>query len=61
MREINQDPVFHRILDKLYESGRTDKELLKYLDLANGSMTQWKYRRVKSYMKYINKIATMTA
>ena len=57
MREINQDPVFHRILDKLYESGRTDKELLKYLDLANGSMTQWKYRRVKSYMKYVNKIA----
>ena len=53
MREINQDPVFHRILDKLYESGRTDKELLKYLDLANGSMTQWKYRRVNNHVRRV--------
>ena len=56
-RKMNQDPIFLRILDKLYEAGRTDKELLEYLKLANGSMTQWKYRGVKSYMKYISPIA----
>ena len=55
-RKMNQDPIFLRILDKLYEAGRTDKELLEYLKLANGSMTQWKYRGVKSYIKYISPI-----
>ena len=56
-KRMNQDPIFLRILDKLYENGRTDKELLKHLNLANGSMTQWKYRGVKSYMKSLPSIA----
>ena len=54
---INQDPIFQRILNRLYETGHTDKELLRHLGLANGSMTQWKYRGVKSYMKYLTGIA----
>ena len=54
---LNTDPIFQRILNRLYEIGHTDKELLQHLGLANGSMTQWKYRGVKSYMKYLTSIA----
>ena len=54
---INTDPIFQRILNRLYETGHTDKELLQHPGLANGSMTQWKYRGVKSYMKYLTGIA----
>ena len=54
---INTDQIFQRILNRLYETGHTDKELLQYLGLANGSMTRWKYRGVKSYMKYLTGIA----
>ena len=54
---INQDPIFQRILNRLYETGHTDKELLRHLGLANGSMTKWKFHGGESYLKHIRGIA----
>lgn len=55
---LDIDPTLERILDMLHQQNKTDKELITYLGLANGSATKWKYRHGKSYFKHIKKIAT---
>lgn len=52
-RKVTEDPVVERILDLLKEQGKTEKSLLQYLGLANGTFTLWKYDNGKSFLKYI--------
>ena len=52
------EPTLERILDLLHQQKKTEKELITYLGLANGSATKWKKRNGKSYFKHIKKIAT---
>ena len=41
----------------LDEQGKTQKDLIQFLGLANGVFTTWRYHGVKSYMKYIDEIS----
>lgn len=41
----------------LHQQKKTERELINYLGLANGSATKWKVRGGKSYFKHIKKIA----
>ena len=54
---LTLEPTLERILDLLHQQRKTEKELIAYLGLANGSATKWKYKHGKSYFKYIKKIA----
>ncbi len=52
-REIVNDPVLKRILDLLEKNKKTEKDMIMYLGISNGSFTPWKYQGSKSYMQYI--------
>ena len=52
-RKVTEDPVVERILDLLKEQGKTEKSLLQYLGLANGTFILWKYENGNSFLKYI--------
>ena len=56
-RQLSGDPVLFRIMSTLKEAGKTDKELLNYLDMAHGTFDAWKYRNIKSYLSRIDDIA----
>lgn len=43
-REVSKDPVLGRIMDVLRQRKRTNKDLEKYLHLANGTFVAWKVR-----------------
>ena len=43
-REVSKDPVLGRIMDVLRQRKRTNKDLEKYLHLANGTFVAWKFR-----------------
>ena len=49
-RKVTEDPVVERLLDLLKEQGKTEKSLLQYLGLANGTFTLWKYDNGKSFL-----------
>jgi len=55
--KIVDDPVLKRIQDLLEKNKKTEKDLVMYLGISNGSFTHWKYTGSKSYMQYIAKIA----
>ena len=50
IRKLTDDPTVLRIVDQLEETGKTGKELERYLGVSNGTYTSWKYRNVKSYL-----------
>ena len=56
-KEVVNNPVITRIIDSLAYRNLTQKELIDYLGLPNGTFTSWKYKNGKSYMKYIDKIS----
>ena len=43
-----------RILELLKEQGKTEKELIQYLGLANGAFTPWKFGDTKGYMSFLS-------
>ena len=55
--KLTDDPVVLRIMDQLVMQGKTEKELLQKLGMANGTFTLWKYKNGKSYLKKIDEIA----
>lgn len=57
IRKLTDDPTVLRIVDQLEETGKTGKELERYLGVSNGTYTSWKYRNVKSYLSRIDDIA----
>ena len=57
-RKVTGNPVMQRILELLKEQGKTEKELIQYLGLANGAFTPWKFGDTKGYMKYIEPMST---
>ena len=56
-REVSKDPVLGRIMNVLRQRKRTNKDLEKYLHLANGTFVAWKFRGIKSYLTHIREIA----
>ena len=56
-KKIVENPVVNRIIDTLVSRNITQKDLIAYLDLPNGTFTSWKYDGGTSYMKYIDSIA----
>ena len=57
VRQMTDDPVVLRIIDQLKLQGKTEKELVGYLGMANGTVSSWKFANVKSYKTYISQIA----
>ena len=56
-KNIVDSPVMERILNALRVRNLTQKQLIEYLGLPNGTFTSWKYNGGKSYMKYIDGIS----
>ena len=46
-----------KIIEKLTEKGKTQKELTDFLGLRKSAFSGWKSGKTKSYLKYIKKIA----
>ena len=44
-------------METLQAQGKTEKDLIEWLGLSNGTFTMWKYRNGKSYKKYLDRIA----
>ena len=57
IHKLTNDKVVLRIIELLKIQGKTEKELISSLGLANGTFTNWKYKDSKSYEKYLKKIA----
>ena len=53
----NEPEVISRITDLLIQRGVSQTELLSYLGLNRNNFTEWKARRNKSYLMYIDEIA----
>ena len=49
--------IYDTISRLLTEQNKTQKELSDYLGLAQSRVSDWKSGRVKSYTKYVDKIA----
>lgn len=58
VRTMTDDPVVLRIMDQLKIEGKTEKDLVKHLKMANGTFSSWKFANVKSYRKRIGEIAS---
>ena len=57
VNKLTDDPVVLRIMDQLQLQNLTEKSLLDFLGASNSLFNAWKYRNVKSYVKYIDRIA----
>lgn len=55
--EITNDQIVLRIMEVLKAQKKTEKELVEYIGLANGTFTKWKYKNVKSYQHHMDKIS----
>ena len=53
----NEPEVISRIVDLLIQQGKSQTELLVYLGLNRNNLTEWKARRNRSYLMYIDEIA----
>ena len=56
-RELNHDPILERILEQLKECGKTEKDMTKYLGIAESSFTEWKYGNRKTFLRYTGEMA----
>ena len=54
---IVDDPVLIRILDLLRKNNKTEKDMVLYLGISNGSFTPWKYEGSKTYLQHIPQMA----
>jgi transcriptional regulator with XRE-family HTH domain len=50
--------ILLRILKLMETKGVRQKDLAEYLGITDSSLTQWKSNRTRSYMNYLDKIAT---
>ena len=57
INDLTNDKTVLKIMETLKVQHKTEKQLLEYLGLANGTFTKWKYKNVKSYKKHIDRIA----
>ena len=57
IRTITDDPILHRIMDLLKRNGRTEKDLLRSVNLKDTTFNRWKFENSKSFMQHIDKIA----
>jgi transcriptional regulator with XRE-family HTH domain len=57
-KKVVKNPIVERIIDTLEVRSISQNELVSYLGLGNGAFTRWKYDGGKSYMKYIDQIAS---
>lgn len=57
-RKPTNDPVIERIEKLLKENNLSQKQLLQYLGLSTTAFTRWKYENGKSYIKYLDQIAS---
>lgn len=55
--QLTKDPVMLKILDELKRQKKTGKELEIAIGSGNGTVSKWKYADMKSYMRYIDRIA----
>ncbi len=53
----NEPEIISRITDLLIQRSKSQTELLTYLGLNRNVFTDWKARRNKSYLTYIDEIA----
>jgi transcriptional regulator with XRE-family HTH domain len=49
--------IMERVLELLKENGKEQKDLSDYLGITQQRFSDWKAERVRSYLKYIDKIA----
>ena len=56
-RKAVDDKVIERMLEVMREKRISQRELVEYLGLANGTFTSWKYKGDKSYMSFMDRIA----
>jgi transcriptional regulator with XRE-family HTH domain len=56
-RKAVDDKVIERMLEVMREKRISQRELVEYLGLANGTFTSWKYKGGKSYMSHMDRIA----
>jgi transcriptional regulator with XRE-family HTH domain len=56
-RKAVDDKVIERMLEVMREKRKSQRELVEYLGLANGTFTSWKYKGGKSYMSHMDRIA----
>ena len=59
-REVTDDPIMLRIIEAVDKSGKKASELMDFLSISKNSFDNWKFRGLKSYMTYIDKIADFT-
>jgi transcriptional regulator with XRE-family HTH domain len=57
MHAAGENPVVSRITEQLINQGKTQKQLTEYIGGTQGMYSDWKSGRVKSYERYIDKIA----
>lgn len=59
VRHSSSEPApIGRIVDLLIEKGISQKELTKHLGLHPNCFSEWKSGRKKSYISYVNEIAS---
>lgn len=46
-----------RILDLLKEKGKTEKDMVEYLGIGNGTFTHWKYDNQKLFYQHIRQMS----
>jgi DNA-binding Xre family transcriptional regulator len=57
INDLTNDPIVLKIMELLKIQGKTEKDLTEHVGVANTTFTKWKYKGVKSYRKYMDKIA----
>ena len=57
MHTENENQIVKRITEELIRQGKTQKALTEYIGGTQGMYSDWKSGRVKSYERYIGKIA----
>ena len=56
-KKLTDDEIVLRIMQCLKSQGKTEKELIDAIGLANGTFTAWKYKHGKSFMLHLDDIA----
>ena len=53
----SENPIVGRITDQLIHQGKTQKQLTEYIGGTQGMYSDWKSGRMRSYERYMDKIA----
>ena len=56
---MNNREIFKKNLNELLRSsGKMQKDLAEYLGISQNAVTQWKCERTRSYMNYLDQLAS---